>query len=152
NLRAADAALRYPAGEHGEYVWDEFPHAIEYLVYAYLQQGADEAAAAQIARLRGTANLEPSFKTAFHPGSTQAQHAVQRQDWAAAAAITARQPASLDWDHFPWAESTARFAHGLGAAHTHDFDAAATEIARIQALEEASTRAGEQLFARNIRV
>ena len=39
NLRAAEAALRYPAGEHGEFVWDEFPHAIEYLVYAYLQKG-----------------------------------------------------------------------------------------------------------------
>ena len=39
NLLAADAALEYPAGEHGEFVWDEFPHAIEYLVYAYLQKG-----------------------------------------------------------------------------------------------------------------
>ena len=43
NLRAADAALEHPAGENGEYVWDEFPHAIEYLVYAYLQKGADTA-------------------------------------------------------------------------------------------------------------
>ena len=48
NLRAAEAALAFPAGEHGEFVWDEFPHAIEYLVYAYLQQGADTAAATQL--------------------------------------------------------------------------------------------------------
>jgi len=48
NLRAAEAALRYPAGEHGEFVWDEFPHAIEYLLYAYLQQGADAQAAAAL--------------------------------------------------------------------------------------------------------
>ena len=39
NLLAADAALEHPAGAHGEFVWDEFPHAIEYLVYAYLQKG-----------------------------------------------------------------------------------------------------------------
>ena len=39
NLLAANAALKTPAGEHGELVWDEFPHAIEYLVYAYLQKG-----------------------------------------------------------------------------------------------------------------
>jgi hypothetical protein len=44
NLLAAEAALEHPAGEHGEFVWDEFPHAIEYLVYAYLQKGGDEAA------------------------------------------------------------------------------------------------------------
>ena len=30
-----------PAGERGELVWDEFAHAIEYLMYAYLQQGAE---------------------------------------------------------------------------------------------------------------
>jgi hypothetical protein len=34
NLRAAEAALEHPAGDQGEFVWDEFPPAIEYLVYA----------------------------------------------------------------------------------------------------------------------
>ncbi len=48
NLRAATAALAFPAGEHGEYTWDEFPHAIEYLEYAYLQQGADDKAMMQL--------------------------------------------------------------------------------------------------------
>jgi transposase len=47
-LRAADAALKYPAGEHNEFVWDEFPHAMEYLIYACLQKGEDDEAAAQI--------------------------------------------------------------------------------------------------------
>jgi hypothetical protein len=32
NLRAAEAALKYPAGGRGEFVWDEFPHAVEYLL------------------------------------------------------------------------------------------------------------------------
>ena len=48
NLKAANAALEQPAGDRGQYVWDEFPHAIEYLVYAYLQEGADQAAAQQL--------------------------------------------------------------------------------------------------------
>jgi hypothetical protein len=61
NLPAAESALEHPAGEHGELVWDEFPHAIEYLVYAYLQEGADEKAAAELKRLRTTAPLIPGF-------------------------------------------------------------------------------------------
>src|SRR5262245_5955132 len=52
NLRAARAALDYPAGDKGQFVWDEFCHAIEYLVYAYLQQGNYRAAAAQLRRLQ----------------------------------------------------------------------------------------------------
>jgi len=35
NLLAADAALEHPAGDRGEFVWDELPHASEYLLYAY---------------------------------------------------------------------------------------------------------------------
>ena len=63
NLRAAQAALLHPAGENGELVWDEFAHAVEYLVYAYLQQGADDEAKSQLQRLRSTAR--DSRKTDF---------------------------------------------------------------------------------------
>ncbi len=79
NLRAAEAALAHPAGESGELVRDEFPHVIEYLVYAYLQRGDDEAAAA-IARLQSTEALQPTFKTAFHLASTEAGYALERRD------------------------------------------------------------------------
>ncbi len=152
NLRAADAALEYPAGEHGEFVWDEFPHALEYLIYGYLQQGADARAAEQLQRLRSTARLEPSFKTAFHLASTQARHALDRRDWKTAAALVPREPASLDWDRFPWPEAIVWFARGLGAAHLEDVATARKSIDRLLALESAARLSGEDLFARNIRM
>jgi tetratricopeptide (TPR) repeat protein len=152
NLRAAEAALRYPAGEHGELVWDEFPHAIEYLVYAYLQQGADPAAATQVARLHATARLEPTFKTAFHLASTQARLALERRAWAEAAALVPGEPASLDWSRFTWPEAIVQFARGLGAAHLGNLAQARAAVARLQVLEAATQQAGEALFARNIRV
>ena len=152
NLRAANAALQYPAGDKGQYVWDEFCHAIEYLVYAYLQKGNDQAAAAQIKRLRSTARLEPSFKTAFHLASTQARYALERRAWGEAAAIAPRQPATLDWDRFAWAEAIARFARGLGMAHERKLDEAKAESERLDQLEAAMKKGGEDLFARNIRM
>jgi tetratricopeptide (TPR) repeat protein len=152
NLRAANAALQYPAGDKGQYVWDEFCHAIEYLVYAYLQKGNDQAAAAQIKRLRSTARLEPSFKTAFHLASTQARYALERRAWNEAAAIVPRQPATLDWDRFAWAEAIARFARGLGMAHERRIDEAKAESERLDQLEAVMQKVGEDLFARNIRM
>lgn len=152
NLKAAEAALEHPAGENGEFVWDEFPHAIEYLVYAYLQKGANDDAAAQLQRLLGTARLEPSFKTAFHLASTQARHALERHAWNEAALIAPREPASLDWDRFPWPEAIAQFAHGLGAAHLGKLDAAEKSLARLETLEASARQSGEELFARNIKV
>ena len=152
NLRAADVALQYPAGDKGQFVWDEFCHAIEYLVYAYLQKGNDRAAAMQIKRLRSTARLEPSFKTAFHLMSIQARYALERRAWSEAAAIVPRQPATLDWDRFAWAEGVARFARGLGMAHEHRIDEAKAESERLTQLEAVMEKASEDLFARNIRM
>jgi tetratricopeptide (TPR) repeat protein len=152
NLLAADAALEHPVGDGGAFVWDEFPHVIEYLVYAYLQKGADDDAAAQLKRLRATARLEPTFKTAFHLVSTQARYALERRAWNEAALLVPRQPATLDWDHFTWPEAIARFARGLGAAHLGNVVEARAAVARLEDLEGVTRKAGEDLFARNIRM
>jgi hypothetical protein len=152
NLRAADAALEYPAGDHGEFVWDEFPHAIEYLIYAYLQEGADAEAAKQLQRLRTTNRLEPTFKTAFHLASTQSRYALERRDWNEAARLVPREPATLDWDRYAWPEAIVQFARGLGAAHFGQIDEAKAASKRLLELEAAMRAAGEELFARNIEV
>jgi tetratricopeptide (TPR) repeat protein len=152
NLRAADAALRYPAGDRGQFVWDEFPHAIEYLVYAYLQQGDIADATTQRDRLLATRHLQPSFKTAFHLASVQARIPLETHDWKAAAALEPRTPAWVEWDRFPWPEAISQFAHGLGAAHTGAKDDANAARARLQVLEAKASASGEPLFARNIRV
>lgn len=152
NLKAAAAALEHPAGDRGQFVWDEFPHAIEYLVYAYLQKGADDAAGAELKRLHGTPRLQPSFKTAFHLASTQARYALERRAWKEAASLTPREPATLDWDRFTWPEAITQFARGLGAAHLGKVSEAKAAAARLDELEAVTREAEEDLFARNIRV
>ncbi|HEY6641424.1 hypothetical protein [Povalibacter sp.] len=152
NLRAADAALAHPAGDQGQYVWDEFPHTLEYLVYAYLQKGDDQAAAAQLQRLRATERLEPTFKTAFHLASTQSRYVLERQAWDEAARLVPRQPATLDWDRFAWPEATVQFARGLGAVHIGEAAIARQAVERLQVLESVAAKGGEDLFARSIRI
>lgn len=152
NLRAAEAALEHPAGEQGEYVWDEFPHAIEYLVYAYLQKGEDGEAAAQIARLRGTARLQPTFKTAFHLASTQARYALERRDWDEAVAPIPSDPATVERNSFAWPDAIVWFARGLGAAHLGQVTKARAASERLDELEAATRKSGEDQFTRNIRI
>ena len=152
NLAAAEAALAHPAGDQGQWVWDEFPHAIEYLVYAYLQRGDDAAARAQAERLRGTRNLHPTFKTAFHLSSIPARYSLERQAWTEAAALEPRPMAGLDWEHFPWAEAVTWFAKGVGAARSGDIEPASEALRRLITLREVADEAGETLFERQIRV
>lgn len=152
NLRAAEAALKHPAGERGELVSDEYPHAIEYLVYAYLQTGSDDEAIAWMNRLDEKAPLQPTFKTAFHIASTQARYALERQAWDEAAEVLPREPSTLDWDRFMWPEAVAQFAVGLGNAHQGRVEEAQRAVERLEELETATATAGEDLFARNIRI
>jgi tetratricopeptide (TPR) repeat protein len=152
NRRAAEAALAHPAGDKGQYVWDEFAHAIEYLVYAHLQQGDDAAALVEMRRLQGQPRIEPSFKTAFHLSSTAARHALERGDWKAAATLPARMPDTLAWDKYPWPEGVTWFARGIGAARLRDTAGTQAAIARLTQLEAAAEASGEELFARSIRV
>jgi tetratricopeptide (TPR) repeat protein len=152
NLKAADAALEHPAGGDGRLVWDEFPHAIEYLVYAWLQLGADDQALAQLERLRKTASLEPTFKTAFHLASTAARYALERHAWGEAASLVPREPATLDWDRFAWPEAVTWFARGLGASHEGKTEQAGAAAARLRQLEAVAAASGETVFARQIGV
>ena len=152
NVQAAAAALEHPAGPKGEFVWDEFPHAIEYLVYAWLQKGMDDSAAAEMKRLQGTERLQPTFKTAFHLASTRARDVLERRAWVEAALLVPRRPSNLDWDRFAWPEAVTWFARGLGAAHTARLPDADAAAARLDTLEKNATAAGEDLFARNIRM
>jgi tetratricopeptide (TPR) repeat protein len=151
NLKAAAAALEHRAGD-GHHVWDEYPHALEYLVYAYLQQGADDAAAQQLERLRATEHLEPTFKTAFHLSSIPARYALERRAWQEAAELVPRPSDAIAWDRFPWPESVTWFARGLGAAQLGRLDDAERALGRLVELEQAAEKAGEELFTRQIRV
>ena len=152
NVKAADAALEFPAGDRQQFIWDEFPHAIEYLIYAYLQRGADEAAALQLKRLQGTAKLEPTFKTAFHLASTRARYALERKAWTEAASIVPREPGTVEWDRFPWPEAISWFAHGLGSVHTANSVEARRSQERLMELESVAEKSNEVLFTRHIRV
>ena len=153
NERAAAAALEHPAGPDGEYVWDEFPHAVEYLVFAHLQRGDDHAAAAERDRLLGMASLQPSFKTAFHVASIPARYALERHAWEEAAALVPRpEIGGLDWDRFPWPEAVTWHAVGIGAAHQGDAATVRRALDRLGALEETADDTGEALFTLQIRV
>ena len=162
NLGAAEAALEHPAGDSGQYVWDEFPHALEYLVYAHLQRGDDRAAAAAIERLRSTKSLHPTFKTAFHLASIPARYALERQAWEEAAMLPVRPGDGLDWDRFPWPEAVTWFARALGSANLGAAHLGSANLGRLDdargahqrllELEGAAERMGEELFSRQIRV
>ena len=150
NRKAADAALRFPAPDG---ISNHYAHALDYLVYAYLQRGEDAQALAVIEEI--SAKDEPfqgTFTSAFHLAAMPARYAVERRAWSEALALTPRTPTSVKWERFWWAESVSWFARGLGAAHTGDASEAERSDRRMGELRNAARAAGEEGFANYIEI
>jgi tetratricopeptide (TPR) repeat protein len=150
NRKSADAALRFPAGDR---ISHHYPHALDYLVYAYLQRGEDEQALTILTEVSEQVQpFQGSFVSAFHLAAMPARYAVERRAWDEARAVTPGTPASVAWERFRWAESLSWFARGLGALHTDGADEADRAESRMIELRDAAMGAGEEAFATYIEV
>jgi tetratricopeptide (TPR) repeat protein len=149
NRRSADAALKHPAGDA---VSHHYLHAADYLLYAFLQRGEDERAAAVLDEAMAQGNHQASFISAFHAAAMPARYAVERREWAEAAALEPRAPDYLPWDKALWAEGMTWLARGLGSVHTGDLEGAREAEARLAALRDQATAGGEKGFATYIEI
>ena len=150
NRRSADAALNFPAADG---ISHHYPHALDYLVYAYLQQGDEQQAQAIIDEVFTQEQLfQGTFISAFHLASIPARYAVERRDWQQAQAIIPRNPDSIKWEKFFWAEAISWFAKGLGAVHQGDAQQAQQAELRMIELRDKARQAGEEGFATYIEI
>ncbi len=140
NIRSADAALKHPVNgaESHHYI-----HAIDYMVYAYLQQGEDEKAEAAFEKALQRERHQASFVGAFHFAAIPARLAVEQRNWERAAALEPRTPNYLPWDASPWAEGLTWYARGLGAVNIGDIEAAQEAESRLLELRNVAEERGD---------
>ncbi len=122
-------------------------HAMDYLVFAHLQQGQDKAAKALVDEIAAIRKVDvENFVAAYAFAAIPARFALERGDWEQAAALELA-PDDLAWSRFPQAEAILVFARGLGAARRGDVDAARRDVERLQALKTAMTEVGLAYWA-----
>jgi tetratricopeptide (TPR) repeat protein len=104
-------------------------HPIDYLVYAYLQQGRDDMALRAIEEVGGNFQGEYISGTlaSYNALAMPARYALEREDWAGAAALRVTSTT-------PSAEAVTRFARAIGAVRLGRVAAAAEEVAALEAL------------------
>jgi tetratricopeptide (TPR) repeat protein len=148
NLRSAEVAER--EGSIAEAL-----HALDYAVYAHLQLGEDDEAAALLRRLPAlAARFDPRAVTGAAPGSAgvfalaamPARHALERDDWPAAAALV---PVTSE---YPYAEALTHFARALGAARTGAIGLARTSADSLRAFHARLAAAKEAYWAEQVAI
>ncbi|HEY8995243.1 MAG TPA: hypothetical protein VIM71_11315 [Lacunisphaera sp.] len=134
NLRSAAAARKINQSTGA--LSSHYPHAYDYLAYAYLQTGRYAKAAAirdELLTLNGPYSPVQRAAMSFAFAAVPARYALERQAWAEAAALPLHQPAA-----FPWSkndlncDSIVLFARAIGAARSGRLDAAKSAIAELE--------------------
>ena len=142
---ASNIAAQAAARQHGDF--GEELHAMDYLVYAYLQSGRETEAAQVIGELKTIPVLtHDDYKIGYSETAMPVRYAVERNDWAAAAAIA---PPPKSPDHVI---AIAVWARGLGLAHTGHPDAARAQAATLLQLQQQLEAAGRDYWAGQVAV
>ena len=142
---ASNQAARAAAHEQAD-IGEEL-HAMDYLVYAYLQVSRDREAAEVIEQLRQMQNLdEHDFKVAYAATAMPVRYAVERHQWTEAARIESPLGAP------PHVVAVAVWARALGLARSGRPAEGRPEIEKLHELARQLLAAGNDYWAQQARI
>ena len=123
-------------------------HAMDYMVYAYLQLARD-ADAKRLLDEAGQATGNPTLRFAgpYALAAMPARYAIERREWREAMALDVRPNATA-----VYTESLTHFARGLGAARSGDVASAEKSIQELTRLRDTVKAAKNDYWATEIEV
>jgi predicted Zn-dependent protease len=151
NLRSVASAQCYAesAGIKGH--WDEELHGIDYLVYAYLQNGQNSLAKKQCDYLQNIREVHPlNFKVAYAFAAVPSRYLLENRLWKDAAEL--RLQPNVPWKNFPWQEAIIHFTKLLGAANTGKLDAARNELNIMHGLHDTLLKQNDAYKAKGVKI
>jgi hypothetical protein len=129
NIDSRDAARKHSS------LGDEL-HALDYLVYAYLQMGRDDLARRALDEAPGESGGGAVRFAGFYAlASMPARYSLERRQWKEAAALEVSDDV-FPGEGYSWTEISLHFARGLGAARSGDLAAARAAMQRLSSISD----------------
>ncbi|HEY0676791.1 MAG TPA: tetratricopeptide repeat protein [Chitinophagaceae bacterium] len=152
NLASMSSAQCYAKSAGMKGSWDEELHAMDYLMYGYLQKGNIDNAAQQLKHLRDIQQVEPqNFKVAYAFAAIPARFALENRQWKDASNLEF-SPAGFEWQKFPWQKGIIHFARLMGKVHTNDIAGATKELEDLKSLNAELIKQKDDYKAKQIEV
>jgi len=132
NLRSAAAAWKMPVDGK---ISNHYFHALDYLVYAYLQQSQYKKAkeiSDMLDTLHGQYQSMP--QVAYALAAIHGRFALEYQNWDEAANITFTHT-DFPWNKFPQYEALVYYAKGIGAGRSKNIKIAEQSLKKLEALQ-----------------
>jgi tetratricopeptide (TPR) repeat protein len=138
NKRAAVAAKQ-------DKDFDEQLHAMDYMVYAYLQLARDDDAR-RVLDEGATVTTTQRFAGPYAQAAMPARYVIERGDWKQAMTLEPRP------SQFPFTVALTHFARALGAARSGDTAAAEKDVRELARLRDALKTAKNEYWATEVEV
>ncbi len=146
NQKAVDAGLAYARTMGLAGIPYEQFHALDYMVYGYLQEGKDSAARRVVATAQALTEIRvPTVIGGYNRVAMEARMLLERGDWARAALLPVRGDSVA-----LVTQALSRFARAIGAARSGARDQAAAEIRALDSIATVLEFRKESYWARAV--
>ncbi|NIP31266.1 MAG: hypothetical protein GTO02_16385, partial [Candidatus Dadabacteria bacterium] len=139
NIRSANAAEE----QSKDFMILHYMHAVDYLVYAYLQQGQYGAVSELLEKVNRLKYHQDSFIAAYGIAAAQCRSALERGSWKEASEIAVKTHGEFPWGNYPQYEAIYFYAKGLGSVKSGDVETARVNKARLDELYSSTVDNGE---------
>jgi tetratricopeptide (TPR) repeat protein len=142
NIDSADSAVCYAESVNPNANWVSEIHALDYLVYAYLQLGDNAKAQSEMDKIQEIKEVFPSdhFASAYALIAVPSRLAIENKNWELATQLELPKT-KLDWDKAHWPKAMLHFSRALGYSNIGNSNAAENELKSLIILRDKLTEA-----------
>lgn len=132
NIRSADASVCYADRMQMQGHDAQELHALDYLMYAYLQQADDDAAGELLAYVNSMdSDQQEHFASAYALAAIPSRMPLEHRRWSDAAGV-ALFPETYSWERFPWERAIVHFTRVIGMARSGQLGNVDREMEALQ--------------------
>ena len=137
NIDSADSAVCYAESVNPNANWVSEIHALDYLVYAYLQLGDNAKAQAEMNKMKNIKEVFPAdhFASAYALIAVPSRLAIENKNWELATQLELPKT-KLDWDKAHWPKAMLHFSRALGFSNIGNSTGAEKELKSLIILRE----------------
>lgn len=137
NINSASSAVCYAESINPGANWAQEIHAVDYLVYAYLQIGDNKKAFEELKDMQSVTNVFPKnhFAITYALTAMPIRMALENKNWEKAANL--ELPAiDFPWEELHWEKAMFHFGKALGYSNTGNINSAESELQSLKILHQ----------------
>ncbi len=138
NINSATSATCYAENINPNANWSQEIHAVDYLVYSYLQLGDNQKASEHLKEMQAVKDVFPKnhFAATYALMAMPVRMALENKQWDKASKLEL-PTINFPWENLPWEKAMLHFGRALGFSNMGNIKSAENELQTLKKLHQA---------------